>query len=452
MTSGRRWHHRQHGHQPPRPTGTPKLPAATQSRKPQAENNSMIALSSLLILTLQLPTDTIVVDAGRALRMAEEASLTVEAARLRVDRAAHGVAEARSWNAPRLEAVVENVGAMDGLPGSGMRAAEGQIVLSSRVRIGGDRGAGIALSRASRDVSAAEHELALSGVRTATLQALTHAERDRTLLQHAAEERVAMETFANALAAGAEAGRFAAGDAARAEGALVLAITEEARRRAALAGSDARLAYLLGLTTGTPLRILTDGICVRPDEAPEQPPPLASLRLAEARLAEADAAHALTRARAIPDLEPQIGVRRTAGVDGLYLGLAIDLPLLGGTRQRTAAARVEREAVAAEARALERSTVAERSSAALVLAALESAGAHFTEDWSAVLDLSVVAAVAGYELGEGTLGDLLQARQARVTALRDHAEWIADVRLARIEAARLGHLPLDERVLCTASL
>lgn len=413
----------------------------------------MLVLSSLLVFTLQLPTDTIVVDAGSALRMAEEASLTVEAARLRVDRAAHGVAEARSWNAPRLEAVVENVGAMDNLPGSGMRAAEGQIVLSSKLRIGGDRGAAIAHSRASQEASAAEHGLALTDVRTATLEALTQTERDRVLLQQAAEERMAMEAFASALAAGSAAGRFAAGDAARAEGALVLAITEEARRGAALAGSEVRLSYLIGLEAGTPLRVRTDGVCLQTGgDQPSDPLSLTPLRLAEARFAEADAALALSRARAIPDLEPQVGIRRAGGVDGLYLGLSFDLPLLGGTLQRTAAARVEREAVAAEATALERSITAERASAASILAALESAGIHFSDDWAAALDQSVGAAVAAYEFGEGTLGDLLQARQARVAALRDYASWIAEVRLARIEAARLGHLPLDERVLCNASL
>lgn len=410
----------------------------------------MFVLSSLLAISLQLPTDTLVLAPVQALRMAEEASLSIEAARLRVERAGRGVAEARSWNAPRLETIVENVGAMDVGPRSGMRAAEGQIVLSSQVRVGGDRGAAIAHSRAVQESYVAEQALTLNDVRAQTLEAIAIAERDRVLLQQATEERIAMEAFANALAAGAAAGRFAAGDAARAEGVLVLAITEEARRRAAVAASEGRLAYLLGLDSDTPLRVRTDAVCTAPAVGSADPAPPPSLRLAEARLAEADAALAVNRARSIPDLEPQIGVRRTAGVDGLYLGIAFDLPLLGGSLQRTAAARLEREAVAAEARAVERSVAADRAAAQRILTALESAGAHFTGDWAAALDRALNAAIASYELGEGTLGELLQARQARTAALRDHAEWLAEVRLARLDSARAGLLPLDERVLCTA--
>ena len=175
------------------------------------------------------------------------------------------------------------------------------------------------------------------------------------------------------------------------------------------------------------------------------------MSLADAQLREAEAALSLSRAQRIPDLEPQIGIRRSGGIDGLYLGLAFDLPLFGGTLQRSAAARAERAAVAAEHTEVERMLDSEREAAVRSLAALESAGAFFAEGWESTLDLSVSAALANYELGEGTLGDLLQARQARADALRDHAEWVAEVRAARIEAARLGHLPLDERVLCTGT-
>ncbi len=412
----------------------------------------MLGIPSLLALTILLPTDTMVVDAGTALRMADEASLLVDASRFRAERAAHAVSAARSWNAPRFEAVVENAGATDPVLGSGVRAAEGQLVLSSRVRIGGARGAEIARSRALQDASAAGIELAQAEVRTATLTAIADAERDRTLLEQAVEERLAIDAFAEALLSGVEVGRFAAGDAARAQGALVLAITEEARRRAALARSEVRLAQLLGLESGAPVRVRIDAPCPSPSDASSGPSTLPPMRLAEAHLDEADAALALSRARAIPDLEPQIGVRRSGGVDQLYLGLAFDLPLFGGTLQRTAAARAEREAIAAERQAIERSLDADRAAAVRSLTALESASAYFAGGWVAALDLSVGAALANYELGEGTLGDLLQARQARFNALRDYAEWLADVRIARIEAARLGHQPLDERLLCTTLL
>lgn len=411
----------------------------------------MLVLSTFIVVSLTLPTDTVVVEAGAALRMAEEVSLTMDAASLRVERATHEIAEARSFSIPQFEAIVENVGAEDPALGPGLNRMEGQLILSSRLRVGGERGAGMALARARHDASAGENALVRAEVRAGALESMANAARDRRLLRQTEEERLAIERFTESLRLGASVGRFAAGDAARAEGALVLATTEEARRRAALALSEARLALALGLDAGTPVHVPIDRACAAPthstvDDASQLP----QARISSARLSEADAALALSRARAIPDLQPQFGVRRSGGVDGLYLGVAFDLPFFGGTLRRTAAARAEREAVAAERSAFTRALDSERAAAGSSVAALESASAYFSGDWEAALDLSVGAALANYELGEGSLGDLLQARQARLAALRDHAVWLAELQNARIEAARLGLLPLNEDVFCTA--
>jgi outer membrane protein, heavy metal efflux system len=411
----------------------------------------MLAHQLLLLSALAAgpPSDTVVLQLPEALRLAQTSSLRLEAAALRAGSALQGIGAARSWATPQLGASVENLGAPEPFGGPGLRGVEGQFVVSGLIPVGGDRRAGIAQARARHQASTAASDLVRHEVLAGTLAAIVAAERDRDLASQAAEERAAIEVFADALRKGVAAGRFPAGDAARAEGALVQAATEEARRRASLAVSEADLALALGLPPGTAVRVVVDGACTRDGAgAGGEIVSLPDSRLAAARLSEAEAALALSRARAVPDLYPQLGLRRSGGLDGVYLGLAFDLPFSPGNTRRTAAARDERDATAAERSALERDLAAERAATAARLQALEAVGALFSAAWSAALDLSVSAGLASYQLGDGSLGDLLQTRRARLEALRDHTNWLAETRVTRIQAARFENRPLDERALC----
>jgi outer membrane protein, heavy metal efflux system len=409
--------------------------------------------AALLLFSATIPTqqDTIRFDADVALHRAVEHSPVLAAVRQRAEGAARGVDQARLWSNPQLQIATENVGATRRMAGVETAVErEGQAVVSGVLPLGGDRRAAIARSAAERSAAVAATALAETEVRFQTLRAVAEAERDRRLVQHAAEERADLDRFADMLARGVEQGRFPAGHAARAELAAVLAATEEARRAAAAAGSAAELARLLGLAAGTPVRVDVPP-CVAPLATlpiAASPVPLPEESVAEAHLVASDASVALTRARTVPDLHPQLGIRRVGGVSGLYLGFAVELPAFDRGGAGIAAARAEREAVRAERDDLAGRLAADRVAAAGALRSYEGAGARFTADWAQALERSVTASRTAYELGDGTLTELLDARRARLGSLDDHARWQAEVRVARARADRLSGGELGASLLC----
>ncbi|NNF29266.1 MAG: TolC family protein, partial [Gemmatimonadetes bacterium] len=82
------------------------------------------------------------------------------------------------------------------------------------------------------------------------------------------------------------------------------------------------------------------------------------------------------------------------------------------------------------------------------MVALESGGAVFDEDWFNALDRAVTAAEARYELGEGTLFELLDSRRARLQALDDYHAWLAEWWAARARLARLEGRAVDADLIC----
>ena len=70
-------------------------------------------------------------------------------------------------------------------------------------------------------------------------------------------------------------------------------------------------------------------------------------------------------------------------------------------------------------------------------------------DWFAALDQTVTAAEARFELGEGTLFELLDHRRARLQALDDYALWLSEWWNARAQALRLRGGTPDASLLCT---
>jgi outer membrane protein TolC len=150
----------------------------------------------------------------------------------------------------------------------------------------------------------------------------------------------------------------------------------------------------------------------------------------------------------VPDLVPQVGVRRTAGVTGLFVGLGTEIPVFGGPRDLGRASRLEAEAADAERQGLALQLAAERRAAEAELSLLDAAGRRFDGDWRSALERTVSAAQARYDAGEGTLAELLDARRARLAALDDLATWRAERRTARARVARLTGAPLDAALLC----
>jgi outer membrane protein TolC len=411
--------------------------------------DQMLLAAVLLVIVPSLP-DTVELDAARALQQAVEHSRILEAARQREVVAAREVDQARAWVNPQLGLAAENVGAVERFAGiRGVEGLEGQAVVTAPLPLGGDRRAAISRSHAVWSAADAAARVVDADVRLEVLFAIAAAERDRALVAHATEERVELDRFAGMLALGVERGRFPAGHAARAELAAGLAATEEARRRVAAAATEAEIARLVGLPPGTPLRIPAPA-CAAPGSRGLSDQLLPEEQLADARVHAASARIAVSRARAVPDLHPQLGIRRTAGVTGLYLGFALELPTFDRGGAAIAAARAEHLAVTAERDELAGRLAAERVAVREALRTLEEVGSRFSPGWLDALDRSVAAGRTAYELGEGSLTDVIDGRRARLASLDDHARWQAELRDARARSARLGGGELDASLLCIA--
>jgi outer membrane protein TolC len=114
-------------------------------------------------------------------------------------------------------------------------------------------------------------------------------------------------------------------------------------------------------------------------------------------------------------------------------------------------ARAEEAAAAAELDRIVRSVAAGQESSRRALAALESAGTRYTDEWTDALDRAVLSAEASYRLGEGSLTELLDGRRARLQALDGYERWRADLFMQRAHLARLTGAPIDASLLCGAA-
>jgi cobalt-zinc-cadmium efflux system outer membrane protein len=417
----------------------------------------------LVIAILQVGADTVTVSAAEALTRAVEASPAVEAAALEAQSAAFGAQQAEAWGNPLLSVSVENLGSSEEFTGvPGVRGLEGQALLSTSVGLGGDRGSRIRYAQALERQASAGATVVRADHAQAAAEIIAAALRDRALVETAREELETMDRLAAALALQEEEGRASRGDAARADLARGQAATRLARRRVAEAGSSETLARILGLEPGTAVNV-TLGACVRPD-SPEAPPdgpeapadsltpgmasPVPDLLAADARLEAAQAGIDQALARRVPDLIPQVGLRRTGGNSGLYLGINAALPLFDYGNRGVDAARASEAAADRGREDLVRRLAAERSAAARSRQALEAAGQAFSAAWRANLEAAVTAAEARFELGEGTLYELLDNRRARLAALEDYWQWQAEWWAARAREARLEGAGLSAFAPC----
>jgi outer membrane protein TolC len=180
-----------------------------------------------------------------------------------------------------------------------------------------------------------------------------------------------------------------------------------------------------------------------PGEAADEELLPPELRAAEARVDAARGATEVARGIRMPDFAPQVGVRRTQGQTGLYVGLATSLPLFDRGSERIGASIAEENTAMAERRDLEQRWEAARAGARGVLESLERDGV-----WFESVDQTVEAAEARYELGEGTLYELLDGRRARLQALDDYALWMSEWWGARLELERLDGRAAPASVIC----
>lgn len=416
----------------------------------------LFSAALLLGLWQQAPSgDTLVLRPEAAFDRALEAAPVLEAARRRAAGAGALVRQAGTWSNPVLSVTAENVGAtrpISGVPG--LNGLEGQAVLSGVLPIGGDRGADRALAEArlweARSLQAGTE----ADVRMDVVRVLAQATRDGERLRRALDEVDGLERLAQALDAQAAAGRSSAGEAARAHLAMVSAQTVAAEAAGRAAASEEELAMVLGLEPGTAVTVelpvcRTSASSPAGTEATARSPDVLA---ASARRRAATAGVAQRRAARVPDLIPQVGVRRAAGVSALYLGFSMELPFFNRGGAGVEAALAEEAASTAELTQVERAVAARRESARRALLALEAVGARYTPAWERALDQAVRSAEARYRLGEGTLTELLDGRRARFQALDDYERWRAELFTQRADLARLSGRTIDTSMLCGASL
>ncbi len=395
----------------------------------------MLGTLTLALLLFQ-PADTVELSSAEALRRLPAASPRVEAAghRLRADSAR--AVQARAWTNPVLSFAVENVGAAEAITGlPAPDGLEGQALLGLELPLGGDRGAGIRQADARARAASADAGWVRGDVVVEAVGASASAERDRRLAVLAAEEASTLRILADAQSAQAAEGRSSEGEAARIRLAATLAEARLAEARGAEAVASAELARILGYGPTTLVRVAAGSCGPTRGPEPSLPPEVDAAR---AREEAARAGLDLARASRIPDLQPSVGFRRAAGTEALYVGLGLQLPLFNRRGGVTEAASAEVAAAQADLRAAVEAVEARRSAAARALDALDEAGAGFRAGWVEDLDRVVEATEARYELGEGTLVELLDGRRARFEALASRERWRAAWRTQRALLLRLS--------------
>ena len=421
-------------------------------------------LPILLIAFLQVGVDTVRVDVATALERGVQVAPALEASRFDVEAASRRAVQASPWPNPMLGVSVENLGQSESFTGiPGAEGLEGQAVLTVPLPFGNERSGAIRRAEAEARLAEASSDVTTLQVRAALLVAMGAVLRDQVLTESAREEAEALRSIADALDLQASAGRAADGDAARARLAAGMAWTRLARREGAFALGSAELGRRLGYAPGTVVVLEapacepgtgtpTAGGAMAPtsspasDEDAAQRPP--ELRVAEARVEAARGATDVSRGIRMPDFAPQVGVRRSGGNTGLYVGVATRVPIFDRGSERIGASVAEENRAIAEQRDVEERWAAASVGARNVLESLERAGGYFDEAWEASLERTVTAAEARYRLGEGTLVELLDGRRARLQALDDHAVWMYEWWAARVEVRRLAGQAATPSLIC----
>lgn len=404
-------------------------------------------LVHLAALAVAVQADTVTLSAAEYLERVVARGPGVTAAALRADAASHDARQAGAWTNPDLAVTVDNVGAQTEVTGlSGAEGLEGQAVFTFALPLGGDRGARLERGLGLADEASALAVAARLDAVADAVAALARAQRESRIAEGVGEELDAMEALAAALDAQAARGRAAEADAARARLETTTVRESWARARAAADAALVDVARRGGFAVDEPVAI-TPGACgPPPDDGGGGSPRIAA---AEARVRAARGNEAVAGAERIPDVRPEIGLRRTMGVEALYAGLAVALPFFDRGSRRVQGARAATAAALADADDERRRVEAETAAAHRAFAALDAVRADFAAPgWDADLERVVDAARVRLQLGEGTLAELLDARRARLRALEARERWAADWRTARARLAALqGREPTSD-LLC----
>jgi cobalt-zinc-cadmium efflux system outer membrane protein len=365
------------------------------------------------------------------LRLVDEHSPSLAAARLGLLAAEQRLRQARLWPNPELELEAEELGGPGEL--SGLRSAEVTALLSQQLLLGGKLAnrrslAGVELRLADLDRKATH--LDLTARATLGFQLVLLAQEKVAL---AGEMLELAHSFADTVRKRVEAGKVSPVEAVRASTQVAAARTDLEQAEHELAASRRRLVAAWGDREADFDRAV--------GELPraEPPQPLAALRLMLAQAPEMQQQeeqvrrHRLelqvARAERIPDLTISVGPRhqREAGITTWVAGLSIPLPLLDRNQG-------ERQAAAFEVEQAQHRTEALRADLDAALAATVAGVHSLVAEIRALEDEIIPAATQVFEtirLGyqEGKLGfldvldaqrELSEARQQRLAAYSDY--------------------------------
>jgi cobalt-zinc-cadmium efflux system outer membrane protein len=409
----------------------------------------------LALLTVALTAaDTVSLPVAEAYRTAMEAAPEISAARSRALAAEARADQSGALPNPDLSVSAENLGREREVTGiAAPEGIEGQAVLTFSLPWGPTRSGSLHIARAEERVASSLSTAAEHGTAQEILLSLGELVRRQAVEENARLELETLNRLAEALELQAREGRAAASDAARAQLSRGLAATGLARKTSARWEAMAEVARRLGRSPADPVALevprCASAVPLRAGIPEEMDGSLPEALEAAARVDAAEASVTLARGLAIPDLQPQLGLRRAVGTNALYVGIATTLPLFDRGRRRVEAARNAARAAQADLASVESRLEARRVAAERRLTALEEAGTVFTGGWFASLDRSVTAAETRYALGEGTLFELLDHRRARLEALDDYAAWQAEWWAARADLTRLRGRRPDASLLCS---
>ena len=394
-----------------------------------------------------------------AAAQAQDAPLTREAALERAladdpnvaaadatERAAEAsVRQAGRWSNPTLEVTREN------FEGSGIYAgsdrAETTYALRQPLALGGDRGA-------RRDIAESDRDLARVGAglrRLDVVEEVEHAFVDAQAAEAArvvAEERLAVaRELAAAVNRRVQAARdpFMAGS--RAQARLAEAeIEAESARRSAISARNRLATYWSGAGDfGVELASFEQLSEVSPDALQGAIP---DAQLAEAQQGRAEAQLRLERARQIPNVDLQAGLREFSETDetAFVLGVAVPLQIWDRNSDNIARARAERDRAGHQREAFARAAARQR---ATLMNQLDTARLEVEGLDARVIPSSEEAlrfARDGYARGAFSYIDVLEAQRAltearlrRIASLRSYHRALASLkRLAGVNAEEIS--------------
>jgi cobalt-zinc-cadmium efflux system outer membrane protein len=362
-----------------------------------------------------------------ALQRAREGAVAIVAARSRVEEAR---ARLRGARAIRDNPVLE--GAVGRRSPSGSRA-DLDVGLSQKIELGGLRGGRIQAAEAGVLRQEADSDDAvvrtLRDVARAFLEAVAARERvgfARTTADFAADvHRIAERRF--------EAGDVAALELNLAAGALARARSEARAAEAAEALALGELKALVGVEPESALALEAD---LEPEPLPELSSMLEAaltrpdVRALEAELREAEAERSAAGGLRWPELTPAVRYERDEGVNVLWGGLTLSLPLWSRGQEARGVGDARSTRLRAELEALRRTARLEVLSAYDASRLLRAARDELAVA-AAGLEENEVLARRSYEVGQIGLADWLLVRRETVEARLLHLA-------RRLEAAQAG--------------